>query len=813
MSNNINDLRYFVEHLSQKEAKNVVYDNVSFIGVICEILNGYYRVQLIEGDSSSLISATALNQKQSYSKDESVYLLKARSQSGDTFQDSYYILGSCQQIDKKQENAADLMWNSFTALASDSSKMNIAELEVEQSEWFSSQLIQHLNKQKYFSIMACINSNLSSAIVKDYGIQIDLHFISLKSGNLEIDKSIYFGVNDFEGNPYKLNDVYQKKIFNLNDLGISDDYQLQQGEIKRYFIDSDGTEGSDIDGIKIKDITIQAGIFKDVSEDNFTANIALVDGNVNYFVQNEDNEEKIELEASLLYEGQKMETAAIKYYWCVKDPAITVNHPDYFSIAGEGWRVLNQFSTTKMISMTNQALAYRDYQASFSTWTLHEDDGYLQKYENIVKCILEYNNIQISSNELTIYNYNKFNFSVELSSKSKSTGENMSTIHIDIDEILVSCNVDIGYHPAISQLEYEYNWNITIDGNKEDAEELTTEDTIVFYYNKEEKKDKLNYFNLYKEGADEGKVAICSCTVRLKRKGEQEFLDLQESEEISVATDIQWNTESKTEYYYFWILNNSAVSFEENIDLTPPWDCQVASWEKYEPTDSTLSLEENFAKTRPPYNMNGMVYQYQTECTVFVREDGEIVSRGNWTKPIVVKHGRNYVGNFTPASQNLINEINTFNSLTQNGEKDAMVFDPESGDLYINATYIQTGTLRVAGKTKDENGNEVDDERFFASMHDQDVRIGGFTVAENSLSHGEEKQDNYIYLGTDKLQIGDWLVLTPGFKAIPSTVKFATEEGDYTLVDAILKWGGGGGEVTPTDTIKITFDANGGVFK
>ena len=72
--------------------------------------------------------------------------------------------------------------------------------------------------------------------------------------------------------------------------------------------------------------------------------------------------------------------------------------------------------------------------------------------------------------------------------------------------------------------------------------------------------------------------------------------------------------------------------------------------------------------------------------------------------------------------------------------------------LYINAEYIKTGTLLV--------GDDISTAKFYADIDNDEVKIAGFTVDENSLSSGESGKDDYVYLGPNGLQVGSFLSIS-----------------------------------------------------
>ena len=79
-------------------------------------------------------------------------------------------------------------------------------------------------------------------------------------------------------------------------------------------------------------------------------------------------------------------------------------------------------------------------------------------------------------------------------------------------------------------------------------------------------------------------------------------------------------------------------------------------------------------------------------------------------------------------------------------ETDYYELDQENKNkLYINASYINTGTLRV-GSPK----NEI----FYASIGNPAVRIAGFNVTQNEISHGADRD---VIISPEELKIGSVL--------------------------------------------------------
>ena len=99
-------------------------------------------------------------------------------------------------------------------------------------------------------------------------------------------------------------------------------------------------------------------------------------------------------------------------------------------------------------------------------------------------------------------------------------------------------------------------------------------------------------------------------------------------------------------------------------------------------------------------------------------------------------------------------QLTEFNRLTNNGKDQGLYYskNDDKNKLYINADYINTGTLRVGSGEK---------EKFFATIEEdehgeRDVRIGGFTVGTTSLKWVNPKDNTErVYLGQEGLSFGD----------------------------------------------------------
>ena len=89
-----------------------------------------------------------------------------------------------------------------------------------------------------------------------------------------------------------------------------------------------------------------------------------------------------------------------------------------------------------------------------------------------------------------------------------------------------------------------------------------------------------------------------------------------------------------------------------------------------------------------------------------------------------------------------------FNRLTNNGQSQGLFLD--NGDVYINATYINTGILTVRDSSNDT--------LFRADISSNSVYMAGFTVTNSALYTGSRSSifsgNSGVYIGTDGISVG-----------------------------------------------------------
>lgn len=204
------------------------------------------------------------------------------------------------------------------------------------------------------------------------------------------------------------------------------------------------------------------------------------------------------------------------------------------------------------------------------------------------------------------------------------------------------------------------------------------------------------------------------------------------------------------------------------------------------------------------YTKKELLYEYKgtlridynaTDSDTVYNDDITPIEEKNWEEPILlrkVKVNGSLAEDIRNATE--IEQINIFNKLTNNGREQGIFYQddvyvlttdriPQSGvtyytrngntyekcpealqefspstryyiktdsktnnKLYINAEYINSGALRIGDEEK---------ELFYANVENPEVKIAGFTVNSNSISHGNG--DTLVYLGEDGLEIGTFV--------------------------------------------------------
>lgn len=779
MSKDTNALSYFVQKIAQKEAKQVVSNNIIYTGIIKEALSGYYKVQLIESGVQDTVSAIPLTTETNFSKEDSVHLLSASFLTNGEYQVKYYIIGQAGAAPEELENFSvwDTIFPLKTSNASwkDSSLTGINFQNFEPIVITNKEFLMHTQLNRFLKISANFNTSIKNTAILQYG------FIITFTTEDDLYTTDYIWTsNSFLGQEKILINSYQKELISLSALHIPESKSILSISVTPFI---EGSNAKQTNLLSSEDSICAENLQLEVCKQNFEiANNFLVtvtenDSSPNYFIQNNSIDEVVTEQATVYYNGQKMDTEQLKYYWCVEDLSIdSITHSNYNSICGLGWSLLNSFILEKKILANGKSFMFKKYSTSASSIDFLESSNIFNRYETKIKCIVEYLGILISSQEKIIYNYNYAGYSAKLITNAQFVSEDLekSSIYLmrDGEKVEITCELQEDLEIKKGGAEKKYKWNL----NNIVLEQYNNS-KIVVIATSEVLSEQASYRTEIISGILHCYIAArstieCQCTVSLEQNGNI-VADGIETSLLTVRSE--FDVPATKEYYIAWAVELPNLSFVEMEGAIPSWSNPNILWKG-------PFKEEDPLFNSPPEELRGYLYQYVTSRDIFsINTNQNWVS--NWTYPIIKAKGDKYES-FSPASEESVNELNVFNSLTQGGTKDTLSFDPETENLYINATYINTGTLRVG---------EENTEKFYASIHDKNVRIGGFKVSEDALESDNGKvgissnDECYAFWSGEKRETGQ-RDFDPNLDPKHPNIKILMWERIDDLGDAYIEW-------------------------
>lgn len=737
-------------------------------GTIIQVLPGHYIIQLNEGNEQSSVKAIALNTGDVFSLQDYVYLMQATG----SIENTYFIVGKVEQI---QEDFLNLTlterFTSSNELSGDLLKLNtkIEDLTI----------LSDIKANRVFQIKGTFTCNKLNG--ENYGLKV-----SFNCGDRVI-KTYNLDTNYFIGQPFDMTSQPQMRTILLDEVVLKSNFD-------NIIIT---TFGSDF---TYSDITIASGSLLDV---NGIVNVSLSFKNKkDYFsLSGTEVDNSIKVSAEVEYEGAPLVAPGIQYYWLLKDDSIDENSEYYFSYAGKGWKCLNTYDNVSGIGADGSSLILQIWNSGDNNIILSETD--FPDFINTFKCIVKYQDIIVSSPETTIYNYNKESFFIELENNIQPP-----LLILETDQVILSAIVeDENEKTHMSDYTCAYQWQVengngdwkvitqkevsedefedTFAFNEYNAEHILTKDwsklTIVDQLLSNMKGDS-SFYVLHGEGEEITKNF--RCVVRVYRKDDllnfvsEDFSEpMQVVSKVAIAAKLVSTTYykyyiSNTPYTLFpklengegdwegdWSISIKQISSEgEEYFVSQNWieDSNLANWSSDDlqefPSGKADQDAYNYIIDKFVDSTQAATYLYITSRSVWVEERlGKInfLRKDNWVPPALAK---GYSANGNYLDDKAVDKLNTFTHLTEGGLKKGLLYDEETGDVYINADFINTGTLRVA----DDLGNSV----FYADVDNGYVEIAGFTVDAHSLESGEKDEDGYVYLGEDGLQVGKFLSIS-----------------------------------------------------
>ena len=484
----------------------------------------------------------------------------------------------------------------------------------------------------------------------------------------------------------------------------------------------------------------------------------------NYFYKTNpkaDVVDSITLTAAAYADKQVLSASSIQYYWLIKDDTIKEDDKQYLPFVGKGWRCINEYHEVDAIGVTGKIQVWDNKKNSISFDKGNDNyEEYFSNYLTQLKCAIKYQNVVAISDEFEILDYNKESFYATVESNVEPKLLILST-----DKVELTCQADDRNDLTDkNDYEFKYQWQ---KKNGEDYEPLEKNTTAILTVKDDGKNATEGQYEMTK-GEE---VASFRCVVEVYKKGSDELVTTIDSEPVEVTSKVAVAAQlSQATYYKYFIDTDLYLTFQKEADdknnnWTGDWlvykkentetDEQkppVWEWNEYSVDWTTLSEIDNAAfdvLNKKEINDNECLYYTYRKIWKEVKEgeDPKDLKTENWAEPTRLKIK---VGSVEISPQ-AVAKMNTFNNLTQGGELQGLQTAPD-GDVYLNATYINTGTLIVSDTSAD---NEP---VFMADIDTGEVKIAGFTVDKDSIDSLIEERP--VHLGTDGLIIGDKLTAT-----------------------------------------------------
>ena len=373
-----------------------------------------------------------------------------------------------------------------------------------------------------------------------------------------------------------------------------------------------------------------------------------------------------------------------KYYWFRRDESVDSGNEHYHRYGGKGWYLLNLTETQTSIDGDKEITETIVKNNIGNSLQISNENA--NQYHNYFKCVVEYGMYTAATEEKEILNLDSTALSFSLTTDSK--------VITKLDENTV-LNINLDLNDSGNQVNL-IKWSYQKD-NTGSREYIITAGT----------EKELNLANAASTEAARKISNILGlqhttfyCT--LINTSVNPIVTLGEAK-LTITRDL--STELIEEIWYH----------DNGDSIVPPTGVNTVTWTTDLSKLGDISSKYIFAASRmvsPTYKGPfGDIYCYSAR------------------------------GTGAAAAQ-----LTEFNRLTHNGKDQGLYYakDDTANKLYINADYINTGTLRVGDQDK---------EKFFASINNKSVKIGGFTVGETALSWRGSNTD-YVYLGQEGLKLG-----------------------------------------------------------
>ena len=693
-------------------------------GTVVEIVNSEqntYKITTDNGKTNFIAQAIAADIDGGivYEKNDEVKLLQLNGSNNSN--ENIYILGHSVDFTKQDLNEIK---NHFIENVSQKITLNDKYTYILEN---SSDVIKDIKLKGSFGIKAQIkylkqNSNNK----KNYGFKIsfkDKNNVNLLTYNLDVNTMI--------GEPYKFTDFVLQKI---------EKYLINTFIIDK--INSIVIQAFNTDDFEYKDLEIYSAIW---TEDENEYQITFKNPTrVDYITTKENGKEEFSLQVILLKNNKTFATNTCKYLWFIQDASIDNNSDAYSSYGGEGWRLLNTVEEITYLNI-NQEEYVQDVIKNDIGSCLKITNENTTSYHNYFKCVVLYNGLIIKSEVKHILNLDAagdINFRLGVLTEKAAAAQEI----LSLDENINTYTEDGFYLGFIFNKIEEYdNYEVvitrtnSIDDNNDKYIFSTTKGTLLNknsqYYNILEKQIYKNIYPSY----------TYNCTISATKEDIKRTLQTIEKTYYVSGSEIReivqyYNNKDSVVMPDFLIIkedewvdnyeelnsrNWTAINIigRKKLNIQTEWEY---FWAFIHGSSQTADQVEEFNRLTRNGKDKGLYYGKGFRVTEDIKPlDGKIY----------------YIYNENESKYVEQESLKEFDSTKIYYEK------TDDLALFINADYIQTGTLRV--------GNEGN-EKFFASITNDKVSIGGFTVDDKSLSWINKNNDaEQVYLGQEGLKLGN----------------------------------------------------------
>lgn len=698
-------LHNYIRKVAKQEQESVDISSV-YTGTIEAAQSGIYTIVLNQSDNSSSVLAIPIVSGDIYDRDDSVYLLRANT----TATVNYFIVGKVNAIQEAffnltelerfnpNESKVDLSFgsNDFISISEDANN-----------------IFNSINALGYFQLEVKITSKVEDGAK----IIIYLNYTDKSHYGAKFVFSSYEFIGQPGGNNYTL---VQKKIFHL-----SSNINIKNIRIEK------------VGDFSVAAMNIVAGSLLEVSA--AYQNDIVVQNDRNYFEKEIPNVSNplntVTLTSKIYYNNKPLVGEALQYYWFLKDDsAVDPISSDYYNIegAGNGWRCLNTF--TSATTADEEKIRLWDNKNNFIVLNKTNEFVNFSNFVNKVKCIVKYFDNFIESDLIDIYNYDYEQFSAIL----QSTVDNNILAYKD-DKIILQCEV-LNDNEKIDNSKYsiEYRWyikgrnadesDLNITAKNEKNEDILTYSSLTIYDSAYTNTLQKGEYKLAKGKTEEEFY----CVVTIIPKGTKEGYHSEQTNIVKVrsnaaAADITQSTE-----YKYYISNEHNITFKQGVkqeegqlsEWNGDWEINIKDAIWVGPVGVDYNTVFSSFDIFKQYKEDEEQFVYYTQRSVW-RERDEVFKTENWSFPQIARSVININGWKNHRVGDNVNQLNTFNQLSDNGKED--------GIYYADIAKITTDDTPDWGT------------KYYERNVSPDGEISYTLISLEANIHFKKDQDYYIY--------------------------------------------------------------------